>query len=114
MIEASQIDWGGHAGNTIYVVEEMLDFDKTVGVALDFASKNRETLVIVTADHETGGMIVLDGDFEKGVVKGEFTTGGHTGMMVPVMAFGPGAEQFTGIMDNTDINKKIGQLLLGN
>lgn len=114
MVEASQIDWGGHAGNTIYIVEEMLDFDRTVGVALEFASKNKETLVVVTADHETGGMVVLDGDYEKGVVKGEYTTGGHTGMMVPVMAFGPGAENFTGIMDNTDINKRIDQLLLGN
>lgn len=114
MVEASQIDWGGHAGSTIQVVEEMLDFDQAVGVALEFASNNKETLVIVTADHETGGMIVLDGNYEKGILKGEFTTGGHTGMMVPVMAYGPGAENFAGFMDNTDINKRIQQLLIGN
>jgi alkaline phosphatase len=48
------------------------------------------------------------------MVKGEFTTGGHTGIMVPVMAFGPGAEEFTGIMDNTEVHGKIKKLLIGN
>src|SRR5690606_32149418 len=112
MIEASQIDWGGHAGSAIQVIEEMLDFDQTVGRALEFAANNKETLVVVTADHETGGMIVLNGDYETGLVKGEFTTGTHTGMMVPLMAFGPGAENFTGIMENTDVHKQIKQLLI--
>lgn len=114
MVEGSQIDWGGHAGSTIYIVEDMLDFDRTVGKALEFASKNRETLVIVTADHETGGMAVVDGNYETGMVKGEFPTGGHTGVMVPVFAYGPGADQFTGIMDNTDIPNRIRKLLIGN
>jgi alkaline phosphatase len=114
MVEGSQIDWGGHAGSTIYVVEDMLDFDKTIGKVLEFAAKNGETLVIVTADHETGGMAVLNGDYNNGMVKGEFTTGGHTGLMVPIFAYGPGAEKFTGIMDNTDINKKLEELLIKN
>jgi alkaline phosphatase len=114
MVEGSQIDWGGHAGSTIYIVEEMLDFDRTVGKALEFAANNKETLVIVTADHETGGMAIVDGNYETGMVKGEFPTGSHTGVMVPVFAFGPGAEQFTGIMDNTDIPNRIRKLLLGN
>lgn len=112
MIEASQIDWGAHAGNTIQVVEEMLDFDRAVGVALEFAADNKETLIVVTADHETGGMTILDGNYETGAVKGEYSTGSHTGTFVPVMAFGPGAENFTGIMDNTDINKRIKKLLI--
>jgi alkaline phosphatase len=114
MVEGSQIDWGGHAGSTIYIVEEMLDFDRTVGKALEFAANNKETLVIVTADHETGGMAIVDGNYETGMVKGEFPTGSHTGVMVPVFAYGPGAEQFTGIMDNTDIPNRIRKLLLGN
>jgi alkaline phosphatase len=114
MVEGSQIDWGGHAGSTIYVVEDMLDIDRTVGLALEFASNNRETLVVVTSDHETGGMTILEGDYETGMVKGAFSTGGHTGIMVPVMAWGPGAAEFTGIMDNTDIHKKIKKLLIGN
>ncbi len=114
MVEGSQIDWGGHANSTIYVVEDMLDNDRAVGKALEFAAQNKETLVVVTSDHETGGMTILDGNYETGMVKGEFTTGGHTGIMVPVMAYGPGAEEFTGFMDNTDIPKKIRKLLIGN
>jgi len=114
MVEGSQIDWGGHAASTIYVVEDMLDFDKTVGKVLEFAAKDGETLVIVTSDHETGGMAVLNGDYNNGMVVGEFTTGGHTGLMVPVFSYGPGAEKFTGIMDNTDINKKMEELLIKN
>jgi alkaline phosphatase len=96
------------------VVEEMLDFDQAIGEALEFASKDKETLVIVTADHETGGMAILEGNPETGMVKGEFTTGGHTGLMVPVFAYGPGAEEFIGFLDNTDINKKIKELIINN
>ncbi len=111
MVEGSQIDWGGHQNNTIYLVEEMLDFDRAIGRALDFASKNKETLIVITADHETGGFAINGGDISKGMVKGAYTTGGHTAVMVPVFAYGPGAENFTGIMDNTDIPKKIMKLL---
>jgi len=111
MIEGSQIDWGGHATNTIYVVNEMLDFDRSIGKALEFASKDGETLIIVTADHETGGMALVGGNMKTGMVKGAFTSGDHTAIMVPVFAYGPGAENFTGIMENTDIPKNIMKLL---
>lgn len=111
MVEGSQIDWGGHQNNTAYIVEEVLDFDKAVGAALAFAAKDKHTLVIVTADHETGGMGINGGSMEKGEVTGGYTTGNHTGVMVPVFAFGPGADQFTGFYDNTDIPKKIMKLL---
>ncbi|KOH44293.1 alkaline phosphatase [Sunxiuqinia dokdonensis] len=111
MVEGSQIDWAGHQNNTIYLVEEVLDFDRCIAKALEFASKDRETLVVVTADHETGGLGINNGAYDKKRVNGEFTTGGHTGVMVPVFAFGPGAEHFTGIMDNTDIPKKMMELL---
>jgi len=112
MVEGSQIDWGGHAASTIYIVEDMLDFDQSVGKALKFAAKNKETLVVVTADHETGGMALTGGDMKTGMVKADYPLGGHTGVMVPVFAFGPGADEFTGIMDNTDIYKKMNQLLI--
>ncbi|HKJ43867.1 MAG TPA: alkaline phosphatase [Sunxiuqinia sp.] len=111
MVEGSQIDWGGHQNNTIYIAREMMDFDRSIGQALDFAANNGETLIIVTADHETGGMSIIDGDLKTGMVKGQFTAGGHTGVMVPVFAFGPGAENFTGIMENTDIAKKMMMML---
>jgi alkaline phosphatase len=112
MIEGSQIDWGGHAGSTIYVVEDMLDFDQVIGQALDFAADDKETLVIITSDHETGGMALTDGSIENGVVQAAFPTGDHTAVMVPVFAYGPGAKEFIGIMENTDVNKKMKKLLL--
>lgn len=103
MIEGSQIDWGGHADNTTYIVQEAYDFDRAIGQVLDFAAKDGETLVIVTADHETGGFSLNGGNLETGEVVGKFTTGGHTGVMVPVFAFGPQAELFGGIQQNSDI-----------
>lgn len=112
MVEGSFIDSGGHANNTIQIVEEMLDLDRAIGKALDFASADGQTLIVVIADHETGGMTLLDGSYETGMVKAEYTTGGHTGVMTPVFAYGPGASLFTGIMDNTEIHDKIESLLL--
>jgi len=109
MIEGSQIDWAAHDNQNDTLVSEVLDFDRTINSVLDFAEKDGETLVIITADHETGGYAIIDGDIGKGIVKGVFNSDEHTGVMVPVFAFGPGAEAFTGIMDNTDIFKKIAQ-----
>lgn len=114
MVEGSQIDWGGHAASTIYIVEDMLDFDKAIGNAIKFAAKDGETLVVITADHETGGLALTGGNMETGMVKGAFPSGGHTGVMVPVFSYGPGAEEFIGIMDNTEIHTKMKKLLLGN
>ena len=113
MVEGSQIDWGGHASSTVYIVEDMLDFDQTIGKALEFAAKDGETLVLVTADHETGGMALTGGDMSTGMVKADYPTTGHSAVMVPVFAYGPGAEQFIGIMENTDIHDKMKKLLLG-
>jgi alkaline phosphatase len=107
MIEGSQIDWAGHSNSADTLIDETLDFDKAVGVALDFAQKDGHTLVVITADHETGGVTIVDGDRETHKVRLNFSTKNHTAVMVPVYAFGPGAEKFTGIFDNTDIPKKI-------
>lgn len=107
MIEGSQIDWGGHDNNTAYIVDEMIDFDHTIGDVLKFARADGNTLVIVTADHETGGMGLVGGDIEKGEVEAKYTTGSHTGVMVPVFAFGPGSENFKGIYENTDLFNKM-------
>lgn len=107
MIEGSQIDWGGHGNDTQYIIEEMVDFDNAIGKVLEFAAKDRHTLVIITADHETGGFSIINGDMKAGTVEGKFTTGNHTGVMIPVFAYGPGAEQFSGIYQNTDIFHKM-------
>ena len=76
-----------------------------------FADENKETLLIVTADHETGGLSLLGGDIEKGSVYGNFSTTDHTAVMVPVFAYGPGAELFKGVYQNTDIYYKILKVL---
>ena len=108
MIEGSQIDWGGHAKDSQYIINEMVDFDNTIGKVLDFAEKDGETLVIITADHETGGYSINGGSLEKGIVNAAFTTDYHTGVMVPVFAFGPGAEVYAGIYHiNTLFNKML-------
>jgi len=107
MIEGSQIDWGGHENNTSYLVEEMLDFDRAIGEVLSFAAEDGETLVIITADHETGGFAVVGGDVESGAVEGSFSTHNHTGIMVPVYSYGPSAETFSGIYENTEIFFKM-------
>jgi alkaline phosphatase len=107
MIEGSQIDWAGHSNNADALVDETLDFDDAIGKALDFAQKDGHTLVIITADHETGGVTIVDGDIHLHQVKLDFSTTSHTAVMVPVYAFGPGADIFSGIYDNTGIFYKI-------
>jgi alkaline phosphatase len=107
MVEGSQIDWAGHDNNTEGIIAEMIDFDKAIGVALEFAEKNKNTLVIVTADHETGGMGIVGGNITTGNVEAAYTTEGHSAVMVPVFTYGPCAEEFSGIYENTEIFFKM-------
>lgn len=111
MAEGAQIDVGGHARNVPYNTTEMLDFDKAIGAAMEFADTNGETLVIVTADHETGGLSLLDGDIAQGYVNGHFSTNDHTAVMVPVYAYGPHSLDFRGVYENTEIFEKIMKIL---
>jgi alkaline phosphatase len=111
MVEGSQIDWGGHANETPYVVREVKDFDDAIGVVLVFAQENPGTLVIITADHETGGMTINGVNRENTVVDIAWTSTGHTGTPIPLMAYGPHAVEFSGWWDNTDIGKKVADLL---
>lgn len=106
MVEGSQIDWGGHGNDSEYLMTEVEDFNKTIGRVLDFAEQDGNTLVIVTADHETGGFALSSGD-NYNSLNGTFSTGGHTATLVPVYAFGPGADAFNGIFQNTGIHDRI-------
>lgn len=106
MIEGAQIDWACHSNKDTMAVQEMLDFDRAIGEVLRFAEQDGNTLVIVTADHETGGMALLRGADKKSL-KIKFTTDYHTPALVPVFAYGPGAEQFNGLYDNTEIYFKM-------
>jgi alkaline phosphatase len=101
MVEGSMIDWGAHEQNIEYVVSEMRDLDNAVGVALNYASAKGNTLVVVTADHETGGLTITGGDLALHSMETKFAGGDHTAVMVPVFSFGPGAEKFSGIHENT-------------
>ncbi len=98
MIEASMIDWGAHANDIDYITSEVIDMDKAIGVALDFAAKNRQTLVVTTADHETGGLVLTDGSEKENKVSAVFGTTDHSGTMVPILSYGPGAPVFSGNM----------------
>lgn len=111
MIESAKIDSGGHDNNIEQVVEEVLSFDKAIGEALKFAQNDGNTLVIITADHETGGMSLPQGNIESGMVQSMFHSHDHTGIVVPIMAYGPGANLFSGIYQNTEIYHKIVSLL---
>ncbi|RNL55928.1 alkaline phosphatase [Pedobacter jejuensis] len=112
MAEGAQIDHGGHANDLPYLVTEMLDFDKTIEAALRIADKDGETLVIVTADHETGGLSLLDADTKNGKITGNFSTDDHTNIMVPVFAYGPHADEFRGVYPNNLIFKKILKVII--
>lgn len=111
MVEGAKIDGGGHSNSMPFTVSEYLSFDRLVGQALQYADEDGETLVIVTSDHETGGLVLLDADKDKGHVLGDFATTDHTGIPVPLMAYGPGAELFQGFLENADIAKRIYQVL---
>ena len=111
MIEGSQIDWACHNNDSTYLRAELADFELMLHAVLDWAEKDGHTLVVVTADHETGGLALPDGDIEEGLNDYRFHWGSHTGCMVPVFAYGPGAERFSGIQQNTDIPRKIRQLM---
>jgi len=107
VLEGAQADHGGHENKLPYVVTEVIDFDQVVGRAMQFADSNGETLVIVTADHETGGLTLLNGDYSRGYVSGQFSTIDHTATPVPVFAYGPGAQLFSGVYENTEVFNKI-------
>jgi len=113
MVEGSQIDWAAHNHDQQHLIAEWIDFDDAVGTGLDFAHQNRHTLIVVTADHETGGFAVLDGSIEnRQVTSTAFVTSGHTATMVPLFADGPGSSRFNGIQDNARIGQTLIELLL--
>ncbi|HLV62917.1 alkaline phosphatase [Galbibacter sp.] len=121
MVEGSYIDWGGHAKDDKMVIQETIDFDKTIGVVLDYMKKNPNTLLVITADHETGGVAVgkyydVDPNTNKKSedptkVQVYFTTDQHTGELIPIFAKGKGEQLFGGIYQNTQVYTKIKQAI---
>lgn len=113
MIEGSEIDSASHQCDLKRAVEEVLDFDRALGVVLEWMRSHPDTLLVVTADHQTGGLTIHGGNIASGEVSASFATTQHTGILVPVFAVGCGAQHFHGILDNTTIPhliRRISQL----
>lgn len=107
MVEGSKIDKEAHANHLQTMMEEIFDFDRTAGIVLEWAARHPGTLVVITADHNTGSFTLTGGNRETGQITGIFSTGNHDGVAVPVYAFGAGSDAFTGIYENTAIFHKI-------
>ncbi len=115
LVEGSQIDYAAHAKDADRLLAEMRDFNDAVAAAMDFADRTPGTLVIVTADHETGGVTIPankeDFTLSENGLQYQFSTGGHTGTMVPVYLYGTGADRIAGVLDNTELARRIMELL---
>jgi alkaline phosphatase len=111
MVEGSQIDWANHQNNFDKAVKQTLDFDQAIGVALAFAQQSRETLVVVTADHETGALIITGGTMDGSHVDYSWGSSEHNPTTVPLYAYGPGAENFSGFQENTSLPVTMARLL---
>lgn len=111
MVEGGQIDFRCHGNDARGAVKQTIDFDDAIGRVLEFARKHGDTLVIVTADHETGGLTLCYPEPGSALrFAPKFATTGHSGVEVPIFAEGPGARSFTGLLNNTDIPKRIARL----
>ncbi|MHA7128958.1 alkaline phosphatase [Algoriphagus namhaensis] len=111
MLESAMIDSGGHANSSATIVTEVLDFDQVVGEVLRFADENPGTLVLITADHETGGVSLPQGKMDQGEVELGFHSDDHTGILVPIFAYGAHSGEFRGVYDNTEIFHKLIRLI---
>jgi len=111
LVESEITDGSGHSNDIACLTEGMRELDAAVAAILAWSEPRGDTLVIVTADHDTGGLGIVDGDFDDGVAEVRWATENHTGQWVPLFAFGPGAEYFNGVIDNTDIGILIAKLL---
>jgi alkaline phosphatase len=113
MVEGSQMDWRGHDNAPLgEVIAELSDFNGAIAAALAFQEQRPNTLVVVTADHETGGL-ALHYD-QMGVFRANYTTDTHTAGMVPLFARGPGAAAFTGIRENDAVGRLLLELVREN
>ena len=112
MVEGARIDKACHGNDFPSAVKELLDFDRAIAEAIKFADEDGNTLVVISADHETGGLVVWDGDPKKGNEEGVYISTWHTATPVPIFAYGPHAQDFMGVQGNEQVAQKILKLLL--
>lgn len=110
MVECSNPDWGGHGNNPDQTAGGVLMTDFVVRKALDFAMKQKDTLVVVTADHETGGIAAAPNRRAPRDPHIYYGRTGHSGVPVGVFAFGPGSWFFHGIINNIEIPRHFAGL----
>ena len=110
LVESEEPDTASHAHDFQRMVRGVASLDEAVGRALEFAREDAETLVMVTADHETGGLALLNAS-PGGKMEVEWASFGHPATPVPFFAYGPGAERFSGVLDNTDPPKRIAEMM---
>ena len=113
MIEGGAVDWANHANQLGRMIEEQMDFNQSVEAVVNWVNTNsswKDTLLIVTADHETGDLWGPTGvysdivDNGKGNLPGaNYYSGDHTNMLVPLYAMGAGSELFAGYADQYDL-----------
>lgn len=113
LIETEDPDTGSHNADLGQAIRGIRALADTAEAALDFARENGRTLVLVTSDHETGGLSLVGGRHGQSL-RYRWSSSTHTGAPVPLYAFGPGAQRFSGVRDNTEIAPIIADLLGAN
>jgi alkaline phosphatase len=111
VVEHEETDEAAHDNDVDGVVAAMLELDEALRVVLEYAVARGDTLVVFTADHDTAGMAVASGDFDDGIAELRWLDDGHLATWVPLFAFGPGAPRFAGVLDNTEIGRRLAELL---
>ena len=111
LVECEITDEFGHSNNIEEVMNGIRELNSAVAAVLEATEGDGKTLVVVTADHDTGTLAVVEGDYKEGRAKVRWATGDHSTQWLPLFAFGPGAERFTGVLDNTEVGQLIAQAL---
>lgn len=107
MVEGAKIDSYGHANKIDRLLEESLAFDRAIAEAVQFADTEKNTLVLISADHETGGLTIPQGNTGTNTIEADFTGDDHTGVFVPIFAYGPRSQMFKGVYENSSLFDKI-------
>jgi len=111
LVECEITDEFGHSNDIEEVMNGMRELNDAVASVLEATEGLGDTLVVVTADHDTGSLAVVDGDYEEGRATVRWATGDHSSQWLPLFAFGPGADRFTGVLDNTEVGQLMAEAL---
>ena len=111
MVEGSQIDWEAHDNEYEKMLFQLEDFDEAIGVGLDYAETRNDVLILVTADHETGGLTLLQGEHRSSEFEEKWSTHGHSGSSIPLLATGAGSELFGGVMEIDELGRRLISLI---